>query len=312
MALIRLAIVCALAGVLGACTGWPAAPVTDRSVGAAKGPDSLAKVQAPEFHTVRRGETLYGIAFRYGLDHRRIATWNDLGGDGTIHPGQRLRLAGPQLDPEAPPAVAAEVVPAAPEEPPPVGRSEARPLSREDAAAPVALSEPEATAPAPAPPARAATQEPTRVAAATTPPPPVVRRRPPMPVSQPKIVVNNGWQWPAKGDLIGTFAQGDGTRRGIAIGGSPGQPVVAASSGEVVYSGAGLVGYGELIIVKHSDTLLSAYGHNRKRLVREGQRVTGGEKIAELGESGTSGPKLHFEIRERGVPVDPMRYLPKR
>ena len=105
---------------------------------------------------------------------------------------------------------------------------------------------------------------------------------------------------------------GNATRQGIAIGGSSGQPVVAAADGVVVYSGSGLVGYGELIIVKHNEQWLSAYGHNRVRLVAEGQKVKAGQQIAEMGRSGTDREKLHFEIRYNGKPVDPLLYLPKR
>jgi lipoprotein NlpD len=120
------------------------------------------------------------------------------------------------------------------------------------------------------------------------------------------------WRWPAQGVLLATYVAGDNTRQGIDIGGSSGLPVLAAGDGVVVYSGAGLVGYGELIIVKHNEQWLSAYGHNRKRLVAEGQKVKAGEQIAEMGRSGTDREKLHFEIRYNGKPVDPLLYLPKR
>src|SRR5690606_25143907 len=106
--------------------------------------------------------------------------------------------------------------------------------------------------------------------------------------------------------------EGNATRQGIDIGGSAGQAVNAAADGVVVYSGAGLVGYGELIIVKHNEQWLSAYGHNRKRLVAEGQRVKAGQQIAEMGRPGTDRDKLHFEIRYNGKPVDPLLYLPKK
>ena len=120
------------------------------------------------------------------------------------------------------------------------------------------------------------------------------------------------WRWPAQGVLLATFVPGDNTRQGIDIGGSSGLPVTAAADGVVVYSGAGLVGYGELIIIKHNEQWLSAYGHNRKRLVAEGQKVKAGEQIAEMGRSGTDREKLHFEIRYNGKPIDPLLYLPKR
>jgi len=120
------------------------------------------------------------------------------------------------------------------------------------------------------------------------------------------------WRWPAQGVLVNGFVAGDNTRQGVDIGGSSGQAVNAAADGVVVYSGAGLVGYGELIIVKHNEQWLSAYGHNRKRLVNEGQNVKAGEQIAEMGRTGASRDMLHFEIRHNGKPVDPLLYLPKR
>lgn len=123
---------------------------------------------------------------------------------------------------------------------------------------------------------------------------------------------NLAWRWPADGGVIKTFASGDPTRQGIDIGGQGGQPVRAAADGVVVYSGSGLVGYGELVIVKHNDQWLSAYGHNRARLVNEGQVVKAGQQVAEMGRSGASRDMLHFEIRYNGKPVDPQQYLPKR
>ncbi|RMW98076.1 peptidoglycan DD-metalloendopeptidase family protein [Pseudoxanthomonas spadix] len=120
------------------------------------------------------------------------------------------------------------------------------------------------------------------------------------------------WRWPADGQLVGRFVAGDATNQGVDIAGHGGDAVRAAADGVVVYSGAGLVGYGELIIVKHSEAWLSAYGHNRKRLVNEGQNVKAGQQIAEMGRSGASRDMLHFEIRYNGKPVDPLGYLPAR
>lgn len=126
------------------------------------------------------------------------------------------------------------------------------------------------------------------------------------------IASNIGWRWPADGSVIGTYAEGNPTRQGIDIAGKAGQPVRSAGDGVVVYSGSGLVGYGELVIVKHNDQWLSAYGHNRARLVNEGQLVKAGQQIAEMGRSGASRDMLHFEIRHNGKPVNPQLYLPRR
>lgn len=120
------------------------------------------------------------------------------------------------------------------------------------------------------------------------------------------------WRWPAEGQLVSRFAAGDPTRQGIGIAGNSGQAVLAAGDGVVVYSGSGLVGYGELIIVKHDEEWLSAYGHNRSRLVNEGERVRAGQQIAEMGRTGAARDMLHFEIRHNGRPVDPLSHLPRR
>lgn len=119
------------------------------------------------------------------------------------------------------------------------------------------------------------------------------------------------WRWPASGQIAGRF-QANAAIPGIDIAGKAGDPVVAAADGTVVYSGNGLVGYGELIIIKHNDSFLSAYGHNRKRLVTEGQQVKAGQQIAEMGSSGSSRDELQFQIRKDGNPVDPLDYLPSR
>jgi len=127
-------------------------------------------------------------------------------------------------------------------------------------------------------------------------------------VSKP---IKHEWGWPTKGKIISNYSLKAGGNKGIDIAGKEGQGVFAASSGKIVYSGNGLMGYGNLIIVKHSEEYLSAYAHNRKLLVKEGGSVTQGQKIAELGSSGAKSPRLHFEIRRNGKPVNPLKYLPK-
>jgi len=119
------------------------------------------------------------------------------------------------------------------------------------------------------------------------------------------------WQWPARGKILAPFHSNGGLNKGIDIGGELGEPVLAAGSGDIVYSGAGLRGYGKLIILKHSDKYLSAYAHNSKLLVKEGETVAAGQQIAEMGSSGADRVKLHFEIRFDGKPVNPVDYLPE-
>ena len=120
---------------------------------------------------------------------------------------------------------------------------------------------------------------------------------------------NIAWIWPADGKVVGTFSEG---RRGIDIAGKLGQPVVAAGAGKVLYAGSGIRGYGNLVIVKHSNNLLSAYAHNKTIFVKEDQTVAKGQKIAEMGNSDSDSVKLHFEIRQQGKPVDPSKFLPSR
>lgn len=138
--------------------------------------------------------------------------------------------------------------------------------------------------------------------------------RPSAPAPAPAAPIDSGirWRWPADGPLLGRYVANEPTKQGIDIGGAPGTPVRAAADGVVVYSGTGLVGYGELIIVKHNEQWLSAYGHNRKRLVNEGQLVKAGQQIAEMGRSGAARDQLHFEVRYNAKPVDPLLYLPAR
>ncbi len=210
---------------------------------------------------VQPGDTLYGIAFRNGVDVNDLARWNNLAAPFTIYPGQSLKLF---------PGGAR-----------PVAATPARPAATPGTTTRPVASTSSVTRPSPAPA--------------------------PVPASS-----GFSWRWPADGHLIGRFVAGDATRQGVDIAGSGGQAVRAAADGVVVYSGAGLVGYGELVIVKHSEAWLSAYGHNRRRLVNEGQSVKAGQQIAEMGSSGASREMLHFEIRYNGKPVDPQAYLPRR
>ncbi len=149
---------------------------------------------------------------------------------------------------------------------------------------------------------------------ATTQTPPVVRptQAPPQPATPVPAASPFTWRWPTDGQIIGRYVAGDPTKQGVGIAGNAGQPVRAAADGVVVYSGSGLVGYGELIIIKHDEQWLTAYGHNRTRLVNEGTRVKAGQQIAEMGRTGAARDMLHFEIRYNGKPVDPLRYLPAR
>lgn len=222
-------------------------------------------------HIVQRGETLYQIAFRYGWDWKALAANNKLRQPFTIYPGQRISLEQRSA------SVARAVTPT--------------PTTRPSSSAPVRTT----PTPVPAPVKSTAQKQPVTKKPAPTPAPAAL----------------TGWQWPAQGPLIARFQSNASLNKGIDIAGQLGQPIFSAANGTVVYAGRGLIGYGEMIIIKHDDDFLSAYAHNSRLLVKEGEQVRVGQKIAEMGSSGTDRVKLHFEIRRRGQPVDPLGYLPK-
>ncbi|KRE99496.1 peptidase M23 [Frateuria sp. Soil773] len=273
-------------------------------------------------YKVAHGDTLYSIAFRNGVDFRDLAGWNGIAVPYTIWPGQVLRLSPPakvasaHAAPVPSPAHPSASAPPAPAAPvfEPVAPSSAT-ASVPAPAAPLSAKPPAAGAPAPAVPAPGSTTTVVPVAGLPTPKPAVPAPAPaPVPAAPAGATRSAGgvvWRWPVQGKLIKGFRSGDAIP-GIELAGKSGDPVLAAGDGVVVYSGNGLVGYGELIIIKHNDSFLSAYGHNRKRLVKEGQRVSAGQQIAELGSTGASRDELQFQIRRDGNPVDPLGYLPPR
>lgn len=187
-------------------------------------------------HIVRKGETLYSIAWRYGKDPDDVARWNRLGNGSLIYPGQVLSLVPKSTAANRRP----KPLPTLPSEPPPA------------------------------------------------------------------------WGWPVTGKVSVEFGGKPGTGTGILIDGRSGQPIHAAAPGRVVYAGKGLIGYGELIIIKHNETYLSAYGYNRSILVKEGQTIARGQRIATMGEGPERKARLHFEIRRNGQPVNPRQFLPTR
>jgi len=291
--MLRISAAAALAGML-LLAGCAKSTVV-RNPSASRAPVSAAPARpAPtsgKTVTVRKGDTLYRIAKAHGISALDLAMWNRIAAPYTIHPGQTLRLLPP-----------GEPKPARPNPP---QQQPTRPVAGTNPATgkPVDPGRP-ATTDKPA--ARTVATTPTRPAAGTG------SGKPAAPVATSVPDAGFAWRWPADGSVVGRFIAGDPTRQGIDIAGKSGAPVRAAADGVVVYSGAGLVGYGELIIIKHSEQWLSAYGHNRARLVNEGQRVKAGEQIAEMGRSGASRDMLHFEIRYNGKPQDPLLALPKR
>ncbi|HEU5436778.1 MAG TPA: peptidoglycan DD-metalloendopeptidase family protein [Telluria sp.] len=291
-------------GLLSACsTTTRRAPIVDRASPAAASrsapaPAAVERVRedARGTYTVRRGDTLLRIALDHGQNYRDVVAWNNLADPNDIKVDQVLRVAPPEqvAAVQTSPIAMPDSRPAAPSVPKKIApRGEKRPysdatlaeLKKDDAAK--AADKPEAVAAVPAAPAIA--------------PGSVVRAD-----DDEKL----SWMWPSDGKIVATFDEGK--NKGIDIAGKPGQQVMAAGAGKVMYAGSGIRGYGNLVIVKHSNSLLSAYAHNRSIVVKEGQNVNKGQMIAEMGDSDSDSVKLHFEIRQQGKPVDPSRFLPSR
>ncbi len=219
-------------------------------------------------YTVVKGDTLYAIAWRYNLDHKTVANWNNISAPYTIYPGQLVRL-----------------------NPPPIDRGIVRNIKSKNARSSVS----------PSPKAESTARKPTRKTETVTAKPTT------------EIPAQGGaikWLWPTSGRLVKSSSPT--SKKGIDISGKPGQKVKAAAAGQVVYSGSGLLNYGKLVIIKHSEKYLSAYAYNSKLLVKEGDRVNIGQVISIMGRDHKGRHVLHFEIRRNGKPVDPKRYLPGR
>ncbi|MCM2288450.1 MAG: peptidoglycan DD-metalloendopeptidase family protein [Sulfuritalea sp.] len=306
--------------LVGACASHAPAPVEVRDAASASGtpttlPASAAQgAAAPDsgagYYTVKKGDTLYSIALDHGQDHKEVAAWNNIDNPGVIRIGQRLRVA-PE-DNGAPVAVVKPVTSSAPIEvkaeaaptPAPKSASNTDNLKREPKGGKLAYSEA----------ALARAQQAEAVARPAEPKPEEARsERPaePKPAEKPAPGGDEpDWMWPANGKLIAPFAEGGS--KGVDIAGKAGDPVLAAASGVVSYAGAGLRGYGNLVVLRHNATYLSVYAHNSKLLVKEKDSVTKGQKIAEMGSTDTESPRLHFEIRRQGKPADPQKFLPAR
>ena len=295
---------------LAGCAGPYRAPVVERSVGrpSPAKPAAPAAEQRPESYTVKRGDTLYSIALDNGLDYRDVAAWNNITDPAAIKAGMvlRMRPPGPALtaQPEAgAPVQGVQVQPATVP-----GAVEARSIGADPrtAVAPRASGDLKT-----GPKAMKLPYSEENLAMLLRQSPPT---QAPEPVS-PQPSAEDGqdtvaWMWPATGRVLAGFSEA--TNKGVDILGKIGDPVFASASGRVVYSGVGLRGYGKLVIIKHNQTYLSAYAHNSNLLVKEGQNVERGQKIAEIGTTDSSQAKLHFEIRRLGKPIDPLRLLPDR
>ena len=269
----------------------PAAPATNAATPAAaaepaKPPPGIENAGKPGYYTVKPGDTLIRIGLDNGQNWRDIARWNGIDTANLIEVGQVVRVVPP-----APVANAQPVAPAA--------RVESRPLDARPGAAPAATNG--------ALPAAAAASAASPVSSVSSASPVAQAPAAAAPRDPDEDIT---WAWPAAGPVVAPFDEAK--NKGLAIAGQAGDPVYAAADGRVVYAGSGLRGYGNLVIVKHNNTFLSAYAHNQTLLVKEDQAVRRGQEIAKMGSSDADRVQLHFEIRRQGKPVDPARLLPAR
>lgn len=250
------------------CASHSPAPVLDRS-------QNLAN--RPQTHVVIPGDTLFSIAWRYGLKYEILAKHNKISAPYVIRPAQIIRLD-----------VAGAKVSAAGKQQYAKRAFGGNPRSEGSTGKPGSTMQ------------RQNNRQENKTAKNTHA------------TIKPQVWAAPQWRWPVKGPLLSSFQGSNALNKGIDLGGKLGEPVLAAASGQVVYSGSGLRGYGKLLIVKHNENFLSAYAHNDRLLVKEGDFVKVGQRIADMGSSGTDRVKLHFEIRRDGTPVDPLKFLPRR
>lgn len=329
----RIAGVVALCAIAGCATRAPA-PVVERAP--LTPPPAVVEAPPPApvpppaaavpTYTVKRGDTLRTIAQANGVDARSLVAWNNLANPDRLAVGQVLKLGPPPADNALPvpgptdvsgPGVTTTPLRTAP----PVGTAPGVVPPPSAAVAPRTAdnlkSSPKAIKVPYSPEAmrdfgKLAQAAPSAPSVAPSPGAAPAARPSPPPASSPPLGADDDrldWTWPAKGRVITTFSE-TANLKGIDIAGAAGTPIVASAAGKVVYAGTGLRGYGLLVIIKHNDTYLSAYAHNRAIMVKEGDTVARGQKIAEMGNTDADQVKLHFEIRRLGKPMDPMRFLP--
>lgn len=297
------------------------APVIDRSPASSPAPAAATAPVVPKgYYVVKKGDTLLAIALDHGQDYKDLVAWNSLDNPNRILVGQQLRVSANAAPLESAgagsvavtqPIASAAVVEkrtldgapaAAPVKP---GDSVKRePKAGKEAYSDAALAQAQHAANAPAAPSTPPVAKPAAVVADAAKP----ESKPAEP--RPATADDLGWAWPANGKVIAGYKEG--ASKGLDIAGKQGDPVLAAADGKVAYIGTGIASLGKLVILRHNANFLSAYAHNSAINVKEGQAVNKGQKIAEIGSTGTDTSKLHFEIRRQGTPVDPLQYLPKR
>jgi len=300
----------ALIVLLAGCASHAPAPVEQRDSGSpvTSGKLVVATVAGagevrPGFYMVKKGDTLYSISLDQGQNYRDIAAWNNLDDPNKIQVGQQLRVNPPEG--ATPVAVTKPIAGPAP--------VEARSLGAPSANTDTLKKEPKGGKQPYSEQAWAQAQKPESAPAPVAEKPAEKLADKPVPVAVAPAAVGDDavdWTWPATGKVSAGFVEG--SNKGVDIPGKAGDPVHAAAAGKVTLVSNALRGYGNLVVIKHNTSYLSVYAHNSKILVKEGQSVTKGQKIAEVGSSDTDAPKLHFEIRRQGKPVDPAKYLPAR
>ncbi len=318
-------LLCAICFLLIGCATQPPVPVIDRSNDTVSGAKAVdAKALGNQFYIVQKGDTLYSIALNHGIDFKKLAEWNSIADPKTIKPGQKISLVAPPSDsqpvlyalPQRPVETTLEPNEqpflTVPSESGSGGSNASQNLKNSPKALKLPFSEQNV-----ARLKNSANLSPALTAPVTSQVTEIAKKNRIEPAPQPEPQKSNKatdpsvaeWIWPTTGKVLSSFSKNS---KGVKISGQAGQPVFASAAGEVVYSGHGLRGYGNLIIIKHNNTYLSAYAHNSKILVKEGEAVSKGQKIAEMGNSDTDTIQLHFEIRKHGKPVDPMEYLPSQ
>lgn len=301
-----LAVVFAASLFLGGCASQSLAPVYDRG-----GQPSSVPAAAKNTYTVKVGDTLYSIARDHNMDHRELIALNSIESPDRIAPGTVLKIK-PPVDPSSSVASTAPVTTDTVESRPIGDQPGVEADSSLGADTAMLKREPRAGKEPYSDQALALAQNQGQPKLAVpVAPEDSAETKPEAKAADPALSGDEiAWIWPANGKMVGTFSEGGS--KGVDIDGKAGDPVIASGDGKVVYSGTGLRGYGKLVIIKHNNTYLSAYAHNQNILVKEGQSVTKGQKIAEMGNSDADRVKLHFEVRRQGKPVDPLQYLPKR
>ncbi|MHB1590136.1 MAG: peptidoglycan DD-metalloendopeptidase family protein [Sulfuricella sp.] len=275
---------------------------------AQKAPVKIGK-DGGQTYTVQKGDTLYGIALEHGFDYKEVAEWNGIAPPYTIRVGQSVKFNASPQTAVVTPLKAGPVVEARQAGEDALLKTQPKAVKRPYS--PQGDSDPLRAKARAESYAEQAEKGSTAKAESQDKPAPAELPADKKDGIQAEDEDRVEWSWPAAGKVIATFNEASGYGKGLDIGGKSGQPVFAAGTGKVVYSGSGLRGYGKLVIIKHNKAYLSAYAHNRQILVKEGQNVTRGQKIAEMGDSDADQVELHFEIRRFGKPVDPMKYLPQ-